>query len=107
MENDIFVNSYLESEPYIRELVENWLAGRFKAVLASLGRYSVSIVTSRPLLCAERHLYIDSARSTATSRPASAEPHPAYSLKSGRAVLQTLCYRQAGEDGHRLWLDSR
>ncbi|EKM56660.1 uncharacterized protein PHACADRAFT_253909 [Phanerochaete carnosa HHB-10118-sp] len=40
MENDTFVSSYLESEPYIRELVVNWLGGKFKAVLESLEKYS-------------------------------------------------------------------
>lgn len=48
MENDVLVSSYLESEPYIRELVENWLGGKFKAVLESLEKHSVS---TTQLLC--------------------------------------------------------
>ena len=34
--------AYVEQEPYVRELIEAYMASKFKVVLEVLGRYSVS-----------------------------------------------------------------
>ena len=41
LENSVF-GAYVEQEPYVRELIEAYMASKFKVVLEVLGRYSVS-----------------------------------------------------------------
>ena len=42
LENDTF-GLYIEQEPYVRELLEAYMNNRFKTVLETLERYSVSL----------------------------------------------------------------
>lgn len=42
LENETF-GVYVEQEPYVRELLESYMANRFKAVLEILERYSVRL----------------------------------------------------------------
>ncbi|KIP03274.1 hypothetical protein PHLGIDRAFT_77841 [Phlebiopsis gigantea 11061_1 CR5-6] len=66
LENDTFVYSYLESESYVRELVENWISGRFKAVLEGLERHSTRHALS-PHLAPHLHVLTQMIRSRAVA----------------------------------------
>lgn len=48
LENSVF-GSYIEQEPYIRELIEAYMNSNFKIVLELLSRYSVCCFCATPL----------------------------------------------------------
>jgi COP9 signalosome complex subunit 1 len=51
LENSTFA-AYIEHEPYIRELIEAYIASDFKAALEILSRYSVGfVIPSRLNIC--------------------------------------------------------
>lgn len=110
LENDTFLSSYLESEPYVRELVENWVGGKFKAVLESLERNSVrplrSYTSPDALLTAHGHR-VDTPRALATPGITPARADAAHPLARGRAVLPAVRDSASGQDGERVWVDGR
>ena len=55
LENSIF-GSYIEQEPYMRELIEAYMNSNFKVVLELLSRYSVRFFC---FLLTSFHLYLD------------------------------------------------
>ena len=82
--------AYVEQEPYVRELIEAYMASKFKVVLEVLGRYSVSVglgslwvercaethaVPPSPELASADHLLIEPSRPRHPPRPARLRAH--------------------------------